>query len=61
MTPCDRLLASDAVSAWKKAHLRATYKALNPFDLNRGSAEAGAAFGGCGSRWEMCWVGWLRA
>jgi hypothetical protein len=35
MTPCDRLLASDAVSAWKKAHLRATRKALNPFDLNR--------------------------
>ncbi|MBL9178698.1 MAG: hypothetical protein JNM65_11595, partial [Verrucomicrobiaceae bacterium] len=35
MTPCDRLLASDAVSAWKKAELRAVRKALNPFELNR--------------------------
>jgi len=35
MTPCDRLLASDAVSAWKKAELRAARKALNPFELNR--------------------------
>jgi len=35
MTPCDRLLASDAVSVWEKAQLRAARKALNPFDLNR--------------------------
>jgi len=35
MTPCDRLLASDAVSSWQRADLRAARKALNPFELNR--------------------------
>jgi hypothetical protein len=35
MTPCDRLLQNDALSAWKKAQLRAARKALNPFELNR--------------------------
>lgn len=35
MTPCDRLLASDAISTSKKTQLRATRKALNPFELNR--------------------------
>ncbi len=35
MTPCDRLLQSDAVSEEKKAELRAARKALNPFKLNR--------------------------
>ncbi|MCX6838258.1 MAG: hypothetical protein NTX35_10660, partial [Verrucomicrobia bacterium] len=27
--------SSDAVSAWKKAELRAARKALNPFEINR--------------------------
>ena len=35
MTPCDRLLASAALSARQKAQLRATRKTLNPFELNR--------------------------
>ena len=35
MTPCDRLLSIGAVSAWKKAELRAARKALNPFEMNR--------------------------
>jgi hypothetical protein len=35
MTPCDRLLASAELSAARKAELRATRQALNPFELNR--------------------------
>lgn len=35
MTPCDRLLQSDALCAAKKAQLKAHRKALNPFELNR--------------------------
>ena len=34
-TPCDRLLASDAIDAATKARLRATRAALNPFELQR--------------------------
>lgn len=35
MTPCDRLLASTAISGKKKTELRAARKTLNPFELNR--------------------------
>lgn len=35
MTPCDRLLQSDALCAAKKAQLKAQRKARNPFELNR--------------------------
>lgn len=40
LTPCDRLLGSDAVSAAKKAALKAARKALNPFDLHRRLEDA---------------------
>ena len=39
-TPCDRLLASDAIDPATKARLRATRAALNPFELQRRLEQA---------------------